>query len=361
MTSQINYSAINTQYPVAGQDNDSQGFRDNFTRISAGLQEAATEISALQQNAVIVADLATSSQPVINNLLGSTLYNGLYSQFDGVFYNAGTVSSSANIDLTNGPVQKFTLAGAVNTLTFTNWGTTGSFSQIRVIIGSDQNHVSYPVFSTAQSGTIHYEVGFPTNPVTSNPGFLVGGEVVSSISVGAQGTGYTSQPGISFTGGNPLTGAISPVAVATFTVVATSVSAGGTGFANGDQLAVNGPYGIILVVQGQTGGAITSLGVSSGGTLTAPLTGVYDCTAISGAGTGAQISLSCGISAINLTNKGRGYTTTPPSVIIAGGTSGSVASGTAVLTSGYSTKVKVIDAWTVDGGANVYIKYHGEF
>ena len=46
MTSAINYSTINTQYPVAGVDNNSQGFRDNFAAIQAGLATAYTEITA---------------------------------------------------------------------------------------------------------------------------------------------------------------------------------------------------------------------------------------------------------------------------------------------------------------------------
>ena len=33
MASNINSDAIDKDYPVAGQDNDSQGFRDNFNTI----------------------------------------------------------------------------------------------------------------------------------------------------------------------------------------------------------------------------------------------------------------------------------------------------------------------------------------
>ena len=97
MTSAINYSAINTAYPVAGVDNNSQGFRDNFTAISTGLSTAKTEISALQQNTVLTQDLATSSIPVVNNLLGSTISNGLYSQFNPVVYNLGNVTSAGSL------------------------------------------------------------------------------------------------------------------------------------------------------------------------------------------------------------------------------------------------------------------------
>ena len=119
MTSQINFAAITTTYPVAGVDNDSQGFRDNFTAISAGLAVAKSELTALETNAVLVADLATNTA-VVNNMLGSTISNGLYKTFYGVYFDGGNVPSTANIDLNNGPVQKFTLSGASPTLTFTN-------------------------------------------------------------------------------------------------------------------------------------------------------------------------------------------------------------------------------------------------
>ena len=50
MASNIDTTDIDTAYPVAGQDNDSQGFRDNFTLIVDALDEAALEITALDDN-----------------------------------------------------------------------------------------------------------------------------------------------------------------------------------------------------------------------------------------------------------------------------------------------------------------------
>ena len=68
MTSAINYSTINKDFPVAGQDNDSVGFRNNFAATQLALQTAHNEITALQTNAVLTADLAANT-PVVNNLL----------------------------------------------------------------------------------------------------------------------------------------------------------------------------------------------------------------------------------------------------------------------------------------------------
>jgi hypothetical protein len=47
MTSSINTTSIDETFPIAGQDNDSQGFRDNFNNIKNNFGVARDEISAL--------------------------------------------------------------------------------------------------------------------------------------------------------------------------------------------------------------------------------------------------------------------------------------------------------------------------
>jgi hypothetical protein len=51
LTSLINFAAINENFPVAGQDNDTQVFRDNFDSIKTNFSTAKTEITDLQDNA----------------------------------------------------------------------------------------------------------------------------------------------------------------------------------------------------------------------------------------------------------------------------------------------------------------------
>lgn len=119
MTSAIVYNTITTNYPVAGQDNDTQGFRDNFTAIRAGLAEAAAEITALQTNGIDVTQTT-------NNLQGTTLSNGLYNQLSGTYL---PITQSANnvpnydtmtADFTMGSVQQFNIK--YNTqINFSNW------------------------------------------------------------------------------------------------------------------------------------------------------------------------------------------------------------------------------------------------
>ena len=65
--SNIIYNTIDEDYPIAGQDNDSQGFRDNFSIIKIALTTAESEISALENS--------TAKLGEVNNFLGGTISN----------------------------------------------------------------------------------------------------------------------------------------------------------------------------------------------------------------------------------------------------------------------------------------------
>jgi hypothetical protein len=95
MTSQINPYNINGQYPVAGQDNNSQGFRTNFTNTSTNLEYAAQEITALQTNAVLKAALAGVT--LDNNMNGQLLYNALTQQITQAIYPYGVITDPTQV------------------------------------------------------------------------------------------------------------------------------------------------------------------------------------------------------------------------------------------------------------------------
>ena len=364
MTSAINYSTINTQYPVAGVDNNSQGFRDNFAAIQAGLATAYTEITALQNNVLLSADLATSTNTVTNSLNGSSITNGNYKTFYPKYYaatnNSGT-SVGINIDLTNGPVQKVVLAANVN-LTFTNWPAAGVMGIVRVHIASNQLGVWYPTFQTANAGSIYYASNFPTNPVTGLPGFTVGGENVKSISVTDPGTGFTSPTTITFSGGSPQSGGTTPTATATYKAVGLSLTggSGGTGFAQGDILVCTVSSDIVATVGAVSGGVITAITLTSGGNQATPVSGARTFQAISGSGTGCRLTVTSGINTITVTNPGDGYTTVAPTIGTTGG-GGSGLQASALLTANTADNVNIIEASSIDGGANVLLRWYGEF
>ena len=53
MASTINSNNIDITYPIAGQDNDTQGFRDNFRNIKNNLNTARLEITDLQDDVAL--------------------------------------------------------------------------------------------------------------------------------------------------------------------------------------------------------------------------------------------------------------------------------------------------------------------
>lgn len=72
MTSRINPNSINVTFPLAQQNNNSQGFRDNFKNIQTNFQYAKTEITELQTLTTSLksnVDYFLSNWPLDENLL----------------------------------------------------------------------------------------------------------------------------------------------------------------------------------------------------------------------------------------------------------------------------------------------------
>ena len=60
--SNINPQNIDGTFPIAGQDNNSQGFRDNFTNTINNFTFSAAELTDLQTYAVLTAPLSSVGQ-----------------------------------------------------------------------------------------------------------------------------------------------------------------------------------------------------------------------------------------------------------------------------------------------------------
>lgn len=135
MSSQIDSQNIDKTFPVAGQDNNSQGFRDNFDAIQRNFQFTKSEIEDLQTKALLKSQLGASGT-VVNNLGGSSITNGSHTNFHGTAYTQPGVANTANIDVANGSLQLFTLT-ADTIFTFTNWPTTGNYAKVRVHLSSN--------------------------------------------------------------------------------------------------------------------------------------------------------------------------------------------------------------------------------
>ena len=162
--SSINPNNINGQYPVAGQDNDSQGFRDNFTNIINNFTFAYNELNDLQQNAVLknaLSGTALSNDMNYAQLIKPQLLNVVETQNPIV----GAVSGSKNISWLDGDFQKFT-TGADVVLGVTNWPQNGTRAKLRLQIttGANVANITFP--------TIMSNVG-----IASIQGFVSGQQI----------------------------------------------------------------------------------------------------------------------------------------------------------------------------------------
>jgi hypothetical protein len=122
MASNINPNNIDGTYPVAGQDNNSQGFRDNFTNTKSNFQYAEDEINDLQSKVILKA--ALSGSVLDNDMLSSLVYNGTIADFGATRVAIGSVSGSQAINYELGHFQTLTTTGSVS-LSFTNFPVAG--------------------------------------------------------------------------------------------------------------------------------------------------------------------------------------------------------------------------------------------
>ena len=162
MTSAINPNDINGAYPVAGQDNNSQGFRDNFTNTATNFQYAADEITDLQNKAVLKAALTGTT--LDNNMNGSALYNFEAYQVSGAVVPLGTTSGIVTLDWSAGSYQTLTTGGSV-TLGFSNFPASGVSASIvlRITVSSTAYTLTLP--AAVSIGTSNLQ-GYTSNVIT---------------------------------------------------------------------------------------------------------------------------------------------------------------------------------------------------
>ena len=120
MASNINPYNIDGTFPVAGQDNSSQGFRDNFTNIKNNFIYSKNEVSELQQKAIVTS--ALTGQTVSNDMAGTILGRPQLKAWTQTLLDLGTVDIVASLNFNSANFQKITTAGSID-ITFSNWPT----------------------------------------------------------------------------------------------------------------------------------------------------------------------------------------------------------------------------------------------
>jgi hypothetical protein len=142
---------IDEAFPVAGQDNDSQGFRDNFSIIKNSLATARAEVTSLEE--------LTAKKDRDNDFNNNEIQRAKFIQTtEKVISQATTVSMTLNWNY--GSYQEV-IVGADLSLTLASWPDSGSLGQMRVVVISD--------------GLADWTVTFLStlgNDIYKSPGFL---------------------------------------------------------------------------------------------------------------------------------------------------------------------------------------------
>jgi len=113
MASNIEFQTIDAAYPVAGVDNDTQGFRDNFQIIKDGLSTANGEISELQESAAKLDEE--------NNFNGSQVAGALLVDTRHVTsINGAPLLTGVEIDVSTAHYHRYVI-GSDATITVLGW------------------------------------------------------------------------------------------------------------------------------------------------------------------------------------------------------------------------------------------------
>lgn len=187
MASNINANNIDGTYPVAGVDNDSQGFRTNFTNIKNNLAYAKSELEDLQSKVVLKSALSGTS--LVNNMAGSLFYAAEVKDLRETINDLGSVSGTITLDHSAGHYHTVTPTGSI-TLAFSNFPASGKGGRVRlkIVLASTSYTVTFP--ASVNRGIDSLE-GF--NPSTSVLTFAATGTYYLEFVSDDQGTNYHVQ------------------------------------------------------------------------------------------------------------------------------------------------------------------------
>jgi hypothetical protein len=116
MASNIISETIDGAYPVAGVDNDTQGFRNNFSIIKNNFAAAKSEIETLQES--------TAKLNETNNFRGSNINEANFQAVTEQHFPIGGLAplqTGVNIDFRNGHYHTLVIDSANVTLNLVGW------------------------------------------------------------------------------------------------------------------------------------------------------------------------------------------------------------------------------------------------
>lgn len=153
MASNINANNIDGNYPVAGQDNDSQGFRDNFTNVKTNFTNAKSEIEDLQSKVVLKSALSGTS--LDNSGGGALLKDFELRDMSETRVAKGTTSGTVTLNYTEGGYQTVTSSGNIS-LAFSNFPASGKLGRVRleIVVASVSHTLTLPAAVTIGANSL---------------------------------------------------------------------------------------------------------------------------------------------------------------------------------------------------------------
>ena len=162
MTSQINPNNVDGTYPVAGQPNNTQGFRDNFTNIKTNFSYAETEITDLQNNGIFKAALAGTT--LNNNMADNLIYAVKLQDVSYTFLQNAATSGSIAIDYSAGQYQYISTTGSIS-LSFSNFPVGGSQGIIQIAVNVTNTAYTLTLPAAVSLGTTGLQ-GYASNVIS---------------------------------------------------------------------------------------------------------------------------------------------------------------------------------------------------
>lgn len=154
---------IDEQFPVAGVDNESQGFRDNFSAIKDTLVQVKDDIENLQESRL---DISSPDTNLSRNTISNVNLKGSSFEFNA----GGNVTASQNVSYNSGSYHVYTLAkltpssGSPIDLTLSDFPVKdgGTLAVIRVHLYGNGSEQFFSFSSENPSGLFYKDPSWPT-------------------------------------------------------------------------------------------------------------------------------------------------------------------------------------------------------
>lgn len=157
--SNINPQNIDGTFPIAGQDNNSQGFRDNFTNTINNFTFAAAELTDLQTYALLKGPLGSVGQTgtPINDMNFAFITAPQLVEAVETINQIGNVvaGGSQTIDWTDGHFQTLSVTGSATLSFASTWPPNSHWTKLRLrILSYNNTAVTFPLTVTENISSI---------------------------------------------------------------------------------------------------------------------------------------------------------------------------------------------------------------